>query len=89
MRKLRVPHHNLTGRDPQRRNMESHHLGGGLTGKAAFLAAALTGTTDVSSVAGAAHGPSMERTRRPFSQLMLRAGHGLTGPEGRGSYVYT
>ena len=28
----------------------------------------LTGTTDVSSVAWAAHGPSMERAGRPFSQ---------------------
>ena len=27
-----------------------------------------TGTTGVPPVAGAAHGPSMERTRRPFSQ---------------------
>ena len=40
--------------------------------------AALTGTTDVPSVAWAAHGPSMERARRPFSQLSLRA-QALTG----------
>ena len=39
MRELRVPHRNLTGHQPRRRNMENRHHGGGLTGKAAFQAA--------------------------------------------------
>ena len=37
------------------------------------LCSLFPGTTDVSSVAWSAHGPSMERARRPFSQSKLRA----------------
>ena len=62
------------GRPPSRRRRlpvilsKKHQKLSSFTFPRTARAAALTGTTDVSSVAWSAHGPSMERARRPFSQ---------------------